>query len=202
MSDIGVKEYCSTKEAALRLGLSLGTVQQMVENGVLEGWKTTGGHRRILVSSVDRFLTRSATGTTTPARRASERLRIVVAEDDAVLQSLYARSMKAWSMPIEPQILSNGFDALIEVGRNPPDLLITDLRMPGMDGFEMIRRIRESDVTRDIDIVAISGLSPEEVAENGGLPADVTLYGKPVPFTELRGYVQAMLSRKLRARAS
>jgi excisionase family DNA binding protein len=37
------KEYCSTSEAAQRLGLSLGTVQQMVENGQLEGWKTAGG---------------------------------------------------------------------------------------------------------------------------------------------------------------
>ena len=37
------KEYCSTSEAAQRLGLSLGTVQQMVENGQLDGWKTAGG---------------------------------------------------------------------------------------------------------------------------------------------------------------
>ena len=47
------KEYCSTKEAAHRLGLSLGTVQQMVESGVLEGWKTAGGGSSGLASMLD-----------------------------------------------------------------------------------------------------------------------------------------------------
>ena len=56
------KEYCSTSEAAQRLGLSLGTVQQMVENGQLDGWKTAGGHRRIRVSSIEEFRARSMAG--------------------------------------------------------------------------------------------------------------------------------------------
>jgi len=49
-------EYLSTRQAALRLGVSLGTVQNMVENGVLEAWKTAGGHRRIPVASVETLL--------------------------------------------------------------------------------------------------------------------------------------------------
>lgn len=49
-------EFLSTRQAAQRLGVSLGTVQNMVENGVLDAWKTAGGHRRIPASSVDNLL--------------------------------------------------------------------------------------------------------------------------------------------------
>ena len=77
------KEYCSTSEAAQRLGLSLGTVQQMVENGQLEGWKTVGGHRRIRVSSIEEFRARSmAGGGHAPVRPAASSLQVLVAEDD------------------------------------------------------------------------------------------------------------------------
>ena len=84
------KEYCSTSEAAQRLGLSLGTVQQMVENGQLEGWKTAGEHRRIRVSSIEEFRARSmAGGGQNSVRPAAGSLQVLVAEDDRILQKLY-----------------------------------------------------------------------------------------------------------------
>jgi excisionase family DNA binding protein len=62
-------EFLSTRQAAQRLGVSLGTVQNMVENGALEAWKTTGGHRRIPVASVDALLARRRTQITGPTIR-------------------------------------------------------------------------------------------------------------------------------------
>lgn len=193
---IPANEYCSTSEAAQRLGLSLGTVQQMVENGVLEGWKTAGGHRRILLTSLERFITQAQTGhRPNHASRQSGLLKIIIAEDDLTLQKLYEHSIESWKLPIELKIVSNGFDVLLEIGREAPDLLITDLRMPGLDGFEMIRRIRENDMASNMDIIAVSGLSVDEIEQAGGLPDDVTLYGKPVPLKELNGYAQALVAR-------
>lgn len=201
MPDISAKEYCSTKEAAQRLGLSLGTVQQMVESGVLEGWKTAGGHRRIRVTSVDRFVARSVTGPAVGSRRGGgESLSIIVAESDPIIQARYRGAFDDWGFPIDLRVLSSGFELLLELGRNPPDLLITDLHLPGMDGFEMIRRVRESRIASDTDIVAISAFTPAELASRGGLPQDVTFYAKPVPVWELRGYVQALVSRRVRLR--
>ena len=49
-------EFCSTREAASLLGVSLRTAQLWVESGVLRAWKTAGGHRRILKSSIDAIL--------------------------------------------------------------------------------------------------------------------------------------------------
>ena len=188
------KEYCSTSEAAQRLGLSLGTVQQMVENGQLEGWKTAGGHRRIRVSSIEEFRARSMAGGVQSAVRASANvLQVLVAEDDRILQKLYEHTFSTWTLPLQVRMVSSGIDGLLEIGRVPPDLLITDLRMPGIDGFEMIRRLRADPQLQDLDIVVVSGLTEDEIVENGGLPADVILYSKPVPFRELKGYVQAKI---------
>lgn len=198
------KEYCSTSEAAQRLGLSLGTVQQMVENGQLEGWKTAGGHRRIRVSSIEEFRARSmADNTQSQPRPAANSLQVLVAEDDRILQKLYEHTLSSWGLPLQIRLVSSGIDGLLEIGRVPPDLLITDLRMPGIDGFEMIRRLRADPQLQELDIVVVSGLTEDEILENGGLPPDVIFYSKPVPFRELKGYVQAkIMAMQRRGRAA
>ncbi|MCB1916320.1 MAG: excisionase family DNA-binding protein [Rhodocyclaceae bacterium] len=181
--------YCSTSVAAKRLGLSPGTVQQMVENGTLEAWKTAGGHRRILTASVEAFLARSGGGT--PQTEPHEKLRVLVAEDDEIMRKLYAHNFEAWRLPLDVKMVSNGVDAVLELGRNPPDVLIADLVMPLVDGFEMLRRVAGNPLLEETDLVVVSGMPDDEIEERGGLPEGVTRYGKPVPFSELRGYLQA-----------
>ncbi len=50
------KTFCTTAEAAQRLGVSIRTVQIWSETGLLEAWKTEGGHRRITLDSLERLL--------------------------------------------------------------------------------------------------------------------------------------------------
>ena len=54
------RSYCSTAEAARSLGVSIRTIQLWVDGGFLAAWKTAGGHRRILLDSVDRLRTSAA----------------------------------------------------------------------------------------------------------------------------------------------
>ena len=192
-------EFISTAQAARQLGLSLGAVQQMVESGPLAGWKTAGGHRRIRQDSVDALLAR-ARSPSAPTRSGGDRLRVMVVEDDRLLQNIYRETFLTWSLPIDVHVMEHGLDALVEVGREPPDLLIADLRIPGIDGFEMIRRLRDNPLSSDIAIVVVSALGPKEIAASGGLPEDITVYRKPIPFHELHGYVQALISIRRRAR--
>ena len=192
-------EFISTAQAARQLGLSLGAVQQMVESGTLAGWKTAGGHRRIRQDSVDALLAR-ARSPSAPTRSGGDRLRVMVVEDDRLLQNIYRETFLTWSLPIDVHVMEHGLDALVEVGREPPDLLIADLRIPGIDGFEMIRRLRDNPLSSDIAIVVVSALGPKEIAAAGGLPEDITVYRKPIPFQELHGYVQALISIRRRGR--
>ena len=191
MTDI---EYLSTRQAAHRLGVSLGTVQNMVESGALEAWRTTGGHRRIPVTAVEALLARRRQGV---SGGDSQRMDILITEDDATLQALYQMTIDGWELPIDLRIASTGFDGLLQVGQKVPDILIADLMMPGMDGFEMIRQLRANPALSRMDIMVVSAIDREEILARG-LPPDVTIFGKPIPFHEIKGFVLGRMASRQR----
>ena len=191
MTDI---EYLSTRQAAHRLGVSLGTVQNMVESGALEAWKTTGGHRRIPVTAVEALLARRRQGVTGGD---SKRMDILITEDDATLQMLFQVTIDGWELPIDLRIASTGFDGLLQVGQKVPDILIADLMMRGMDGFEMIRQLRANPALSRMDIMVVSTIERDEILARG-LPPDVTIFGKPIPFHEIKGFVLGRMASRQR----
>jgi len=188
-------EFLSTRQAALRLGVSLGTVQNMVESGALDAWKTAGGHRRIPATSVEAMLARRKSQSSTTETVAS--LDILIAEDDPILQKLYRATFERWNLPLQLRIVDNGFEGLLQVGQRMPDVLIADLMMPGMDGFEMIRRLRANPDLAAMDIVVISAIDSAEIARQG-LPEDVTVFAKPIPFHEIKGFMLGRLASRQR----
>ncbi|MDR0776063.1 MAG: response regulator [Azonexus sp.] len=189
-------EFLSTRQASQRLGVSLGTVQNMVESGALEAWKTTGGHRRIPVTSVDALLARRR-NLTPSAHDAGTRLDILITEDDPTLRSLYQMTMAGWNLPLDLRIVDNGFEGLLQLGQRPPDVLIADLMMPGMDGFEMIRRLRANPDLARMDIIVVSVIDRETIIARG-LPPDVTTFPKPIPFHEIKGFLLGRLAARQR----
>jgi len=189
--------YCSTSQAAKMLGVSLGTVQNMVEEGVLDAWKTSGGHRRIKRESVMALLAKRGSAQVGPVTNEGG-LSVLIAEDDAFLQKLYRKTMEGWGLPLSIEIVGNGFDALMVVGQRVPDVLIVDLIMPGMDGFELVRALHGNPALASTDIIVASSMSREEIAKRGTLPPDVPIYGKPIPFHELHGFFRAKITQNLR----
>jgi len=189
-------EFLSTRQAAQRLGVSLGTVQNMVESGALEAWKTAGGHRRIPVGSVDSLLARRR-NLTPSASDPNGHLEILITEDDPTVQMLYQLTMEGWGLPIKLRLVDNGFDGLLQVGQRTPDILIADLMMPGMDGFEMIRSLRANPDLAQMDILVVSAITREEIAARG-LPQDITIFGKPIPFHEIKGFLLGRLAARQR----
>ncbi|MCF8151683.1 MAG: response regulator [Burkholderiaceae bacterium] len=190
--------YCTTREAAEMLGVSLRTAQLWTESGLLEAWKTEGGHRRISRASVQRLLAREKAPYPDPgvAERRIARMKILVVEDDSVLLKLYKTVIAGWNLPLDVITAGNGVEGLIRVGRDTPDLMITDLSMPGMDGFELIHSLATSSFREGMEIVVVTGLDAADVEARGGLPDGVRVFPKPVPFAELRAIVAAMLERR------
>ncbi|PKO90515.1 MAG: excisionase [Betaproteobacteria bacterium HGW-Betaproteobacteria-12] len=189
-------EFLSTRQAAQRLGVSLGTVQNMVESGALEAWKTTGGHRRIPVASVDALLARRRS-LTPSTQEGGGRLDILITEDDPTLQLLYQMTMEGWELPLSLRVVDNGFEGLLQVGQRPPDVLIADLMMPGMDGFEMIRHLRANADLARMDIIVVSVMDRDTILQRG-LPPDVTIFAKPIPFHEIKGFLLGRLAARQR----
>ncbi len=189
-----IKTFCTTREAATLLGVSVGTVQLWVESGLLKAWKTAGGHRRVMRDSVSDLLQPTPEGTVgksvAPVRQVSpvpslRRLNVLVVEDDPVLLRLYDTMIKKWPMTVDLTLATDGLTALLAMGRNSPDLLITDLNITQLDGFQMLRVIRGTASLDLSTIVVVSGLDTAQIAARGGLPADIEVLPKPIPFQRL-----------------
>jgi excisionase family DNA binding protein len=189
-------QFCSTKEAARLLGVSHRTVQLWVENGSLQAWKTAGGHRRITMESINKRVgARQEAISMAPAQGAPASLqkKVLMVDDDRTLLRLYELEMDGWDMPLTVMKAYDGFEALIQIGAERPDLLISDLSMPGMDGFRMIRTLRENPAYAGMAIIVISGLEKASM-QAMGLPGDIPVFPKPVPFAQLRAAVEQALA--------
>jgi excisionase family DNA binding protein len=194
------KSFCTTREAATLLGVSVGTVQLWVESGLLQAWKTAGGHRRVIRESVNQLLHKKpapAPGQMPPAPAASDshRLRVLVVEDDANLLRLYQVHLARWPMAPEVTLTDNAVTALLLMGRKCPDLLVTDLCMAGMDGFNMLRVLRETPEIAHTTIVVVSGLDSDDIRQRGGIPGGIEVLPKPIPFPRLLAIATGLVTQ-------
>ncbi len=194
------KSFCTTREAATQLGVSVGTVQLWVESGLLQAWKTAGGHRRVLRDSVEGLL-HNKPAPQAPVALATEkvagprRMRVLVVEDDPSLLRLYETQIARWSLPTDLTLMSNAISALLEMGRGGPDLLISDLHMPGMDGFGMLNVLHQAPEMAYTKVVVVTGLDAAEVGARGGVPRGVEVLSKPIPFARLLSIAEGVSQR-------
>jgi excisionase family DNA binding protein len=180
---------CSTAHLARRLGVSVPTVQRWVDLGHLKAWKTVGGHRRIDAESAENFIrirTQQRGGEAMDAAAPAEAVApfsVLVVDDNPDDRDLLCALVEIAVPGARIVVAGNGFDALIEVGKAMPDLIVTDITMPHMDGVEMIRHLSTQGDARPPAIVAVSSHTPAHIERLGGLPACVTLLAKPVEPT-------------------
>jgi excisionase family DNA binding protein len=185
------------------LGVSLSTAQNWAESGLLDSWKTDGGHRRISRDSVMNLIADPLVARVAPVGRSVQseqagRLRILLVEDDEVLRRIYQIRFSSWAIAPVVETATDGFDGLVKVGLRRPDLLISDLQMPHLDGFQMIRSLRGMSDCAAMKIVVVTGLSSHEVEMAGGLPPEVPVFTKPVPFAQIEAIAQSIADEKAR----
>jgi excisionase family DNA binding protein len=187
------EDFCGTFYAAKMLGLSVGTVQALVEKNELSAWKTQGGHRRISMQSIHdyqkRHLKMSTATDDTPWR-----LKMMVVDDDPVLLSVVQACLDQWSLPIDCTVMTSAMEALIDISTLKPDLLFTDLVMPGVDGFELLRTLRGNAMFSDMIFIAMTGLDDDAIEQRGGLPPRTVVVHKPLDRSWLQGFLTSQVS--------
>lgn len=108
----------------------------------------------------------------------------VLAVDDIPLNLLLVQKMLT-RYNFKMRTAANGQQALDAVSAEKPDLILLDLMMPGIDGFEVIRRLKNNPDTADIRIVILSALnSNEDVVKGFNLGADDFIM-KPIIMEKL-----------------
>lgn len=188
-------DYCGTSYAAKLLGLSVGTIQNLVEKNELQAWKTQGGHRRISMHSIREYQRRHniALAVTTNAQH---HLKVLLVEDDDVTREMLRIICQNCEVPVDCTAMSSGLEALIDITSIQPDVLIADLNMPGVDGFELLRTLKQNPMFSRMTALAVTALSPEEVEARGSLPEGVIYVSKPVNAQWLTGFFAALMSSR------
>jgi excisionase family DNA binding protein len=191
----GYDGYCGTSYAAKLLRVSVGTVQNLVETNSLRAWKTQGGHRRISLQSIQEYQVAHHLDTTS-WQTGDVNLRVLVVEDDENSRLMYQAYFDRWLLPLDVVMYASAMEALLDMPAMQPQVLLTDLKMPNMDGFQFIKTLREHKLFSALPIIAITGLDKDEIVHKGGLPRDVQLLQKPIDMDWLRGFFEALIAVK------
>jgi excisionase family DNA binding protein len=147
-------EYLSTRQSAKVLQVSLGTVQKMVELGELIAWKTRGGHRRILASSLDQQLQR---------RKRAMRQKTT---QQCIAMGIFRRienshelmeSIQFWQLKVEMEIAVDTLEGLMTAVSIAPDVIFLDALIPPVEQVHLIHYLSKNKDTQRIPILVDEG---------------------------------------------
>ena len=147
-------EYLSTRQSAKVLQVSLGTVQKMVELGELIAWKTRGGHRRILASSLEQQLQR---------RKRAMRQKTT---QNCVAMGIFRRSENGqelieaiadWQLKVDMEMAVDSLEGLMKAVSIAPDLIFLDALIPPVEQVHLIHYLSKNKDTQRIPILVDEG---------------------------------------------
>lgn len=158
------------------------TVSRWIASGQLKGFKLPGrGNYRVLLTDFLQFLQLQqmpmpaallqADPTAVPAGR------VLVIDDEPLYRNAIRRLLQSRGYLVAEA--GDGFQAGVQLGLFQPAVVTLDLKMPGLDGFEVLRYIRQQSAFAHVHVIVISGLEPPALQEARALGAAATL---PKPF--------------------
>ena len=171
------------------------TIINWIEAGHINAYKTVGGHRRIKKEDLDRFLEKHQM----PAfEQPSEdtRKKILVVDDDKIIVETIVQSLEEDEYGYELISAADGFEAGIQVSHFKPDLIILDIMMPDINGYEVCKKVKSNPETKNSKIIVLSAyLDDENYRQMKECGADAC-FSKPLPLPELKEQVAKLLDLK------
>ncbi|MBL4659167.1 MAG: response regulator [Alcanivoracaceae bacterium] len=154
------KELLSPSKAAKMLMVSPITLRQWAQRGLLPAYTTLGGHRRFRVVDIEKFAKNNNIGILNENKGV---LRILIIDDDeGMLRFLNCMFSEVPEEKVEVETAINGFDGGLKIYSFKPDFLLLDLKMHGMDGFEVCKQVKGDKATSNIRVLTMTGYSTKE----------------------------------------
>jgi twitching motility two-component system response regulator PilG len=118
-------------------------------------------------------------------------MKVLLVDDTRTLLSLIQVYLMGWSITFVEA--KDGLDGLRKARESRPDLVISDVRMPGMDGFELTAAIRSDVILHHTPVILLTSLNDEASRRKGRLVGATAFLSKPVSVEELRRQVSTLL---------
>lgn len=184
-------DVLSTKEAAVICKVALSTIVYWFDKGLIRGYRTPGGHRRIFRSDLEKFMKdhRMPLG----HRLVDGQVRVLVAAADPSILRSCSSALEHWNGRVELAEARSGFEAGRLLGAFKPDVLCLELQLPGVDAASVCAGLREDPETKDVEILALGSAGDAPGIDALAAVGACELVPLPCDADQLR----SLLSRRL-----
>jgi excisionase family DNA binding protein len=171
-------EWLTLGQAARFLGVAQSTIRKWSDQGRVPAFYTPGGHRRYRRSDLETFLERSG-----PGGQPKGGPLVLLVDDDARVRELVRINLEFEGYTVREA--ADADEGLAAIDEAKPDLVLLDVMMPHVDGWEMLRRMQERYGVGAIPVVMFSGKADEQAEEKATSRGAQGFVGKPFDLQEL-----------------
>jgi excisionase family DNA binding protein len=186
--------FLTTGQIASWCQVTIPTVKRWIHEGHLAAFQTAGGHFRVTEEEFERF--RSSLNMPSTAVADDEPPRLLIVDDDVKLLNTLAEILRS-DRRYRVETAQDGYEGLIKVGTFRPHLLILDIFMPGLDGFQVCRKVKEDAATRPTRILAITGHLEKDVRPRSFAAGADAFLEKPLQWSTLNAEIDRLVSEAL-----
>jgi excisionase family DNA binding protein len=180
----GEPDWLTLGQAAKYLGVAQSTIRKWSDSGRLTAFYTPGGHRRFRQGDLESFV-----GSSRGVGRA--RPLVLIVDDDAGLREFLRTNLEHEGYVVREA--GSADEGLAALDDEPPDLILLDVMMPRVDGWEMLRRVREHHGVESIPVVMFSGKVDDDEAATAEEAGAQAFIGKPFDPEQLLASTKQLL---------
>jgi excisionase family DNA binding protein len=172
LAPAGEPDWLTLGQAAKYLGVAQSTIRKWSDQGRVPAFYTPGGHRRYRRGDLDAFLERSG-----PNSAAQSGPVVLIVDDDPRLREYIRVNLEMEGYSVREA--GNAEEGLRVLDESTPDLVLLDVMMPEVDGWEMLRRVQERHGVGAIPVIMFSGQVDEQAAADAASRGAQGFIGKP-----------------------
>ena len=158
------KRYWGTQRVARVCQVSPATVANWIDQGLLKGHKTPTGRRRVDADDLTAFLRAHDMAVPQDLANGSGNATVVVVDDDPGYLEALVLTIERSDLDVEVVEAATGVDALLEIGRVQPTLIVLDYSLPDINAPGVIRRLLEPGRQLNVEVIVVTGGMPEKAA--------------------------------------
>jgi excisionase family DNA binding protein len=172
LAPTGEPDWLTLGQAAKYLGVAQSTIRKWSDQGRVPAFYTPGGHRRYKRADLDSFLERSG-----PSGMTSGGPVVLIVDDDERLREYVRVNLEMEGYAVREA--GNAEEGLQVLDESTPDLVLLDVMMPDVDGWEMLRRVQERHGVGAIPVIMFSGQIDEQAVTEVATRGAQGFIGKP-----------------------
>jgi two-component system, OmpR family, response regulator len=158
------KKPLSVGQVAEICRVSKKTVLNWIYDGGMKAFTTYGGHYRIWPANIKKFL--ESTGMDIPFDYVDDRTtHILIIDDDLDFSTILKSAIVADLPDVEVTTTDDGYEGLMLIGELKPQLVILDIKMPKVDGFQVLELLKTRKAEQDVKVLVITGYLDQETRQ-------------------------------------